>query len=384
MSWSWLNSSPETYNAGFVRRIVIRATLLFVLVNLLYAVVNPLPVISRITVYNTLLPGRERFPYSDNPSEAMNLSLQRLEGLFASHVIRREKQTDEFRVAIIGDSSVWGVLLKDNETLSGCLNALDLKTADGRSVITYNLGYPVLSLLKDVLILENALAYELDAVIWLTTLQAFWEQEQLRHPIVLNNMDHVDRLTQARSVDIPAGQFQSGLLDRTLVMQRRELADWLRYQVYGLGWWMTGKDYAPAQFLAAPVSNLPASEGILNQPGVSVGDLVGQGVLADHMFFAGVALAQERGKPLLIVNEPIFISQGENSGLRYNEYYPRWAYDEYRGWLTAVSETASWRFLDLWDSVPSSAFTDTPFHYNADYSCSVAQSIADALDDVIP
>ncbi|MCZ7670394.1 MAG: hypothetical protein M5U34_26160 [Chloroflexi bacterium] len=43
--------------------------------------------------------------------------------------------------------------------------------------------------------------------------------------------------------------------------------------------------------------------------------------------------------PVLLINEPMFISSGRNSDLRYNAFYPRWAYDQYREMLgeTAVA-----------------------------------------------
>jgi hypothetical protein len=37
--------------------------------------------------------------------------------------------------------------------------------------------------------------------------------------------------------------------------------------------------------------------------------------------------------PVLLINEPMFISSGQNSDLRYNSFYPRWAYDQYRAML---------------------------------------------------
>ena len=36
---------------------------------------------------------------------------------------------------------------------------------------------------------------------------------------------------------------------------------------------------------------------------------------------------------MLLVNEPMLISNGANSEIRYNFFYPRWAYDEYRSML---------------------------------------------------
>jgi hypothetical protein len=349
-------------------------------VNILYFVFQPLPFINRLSAYNTLIPGRLRFPYSDNPDEAFNLSLEGIEGLFATHVIENEKAKDEYRIVVIGDSSVWGVLLHNSQTISGCLNRRELTTKDGKRIVAYNLGYPVLSLLKDVLILEEAKEKDVDAVVWLTTLQAFFDNEQLRHPIVINNRNRVENFIQRNDLVLDTQSLpKQRLIDRTLIGQRRELSDWLRLQMFGLAWWMTADDYAPTEFLGAPVANLPDSEGILNRPDISTDSLLEQGVLAIDVFHAGLELAEQNDLPVLVVNEPIFISQGLNSQVRYNEYYPRWAYDEFRSWLAQEAQDQEFAYLDLWNAVPATAFTDTPFHYTADFTCEVADRIAEAL-----
>ena len=41
--------------------------------------------------------------------------------------------------------------------------------------------------------------------------------------------------------------------------------------------------------------------------------------------------------PIVIINVPIFISEGLNSDIRYNSFYPRWAYDEYRELMKALA-----------------------------------------------
>ena len=56
---------------------------------------------------------------------------------------------------LVGDSSVWGTLLRPEQTLAGQLNAAGL-TACGaqRHVRVFNLGYPTLSLTKDLMVLD--------------------------------------------------------------------------------------------------------------------------------------------------------------------------------------------------------------------------------------
>jgi hypothetical protein len=72
--------------------------------------------------------------------------------MVASHEINgTAKAADEFRVLVIGDSSIWGVLLKAEETLPAYLmrrNTARQTASACASVI----GYPIQSLMKDVLL----------------------------------------------------------------------------------------------------------------------------------------------------------------------------------------------------------------------------------------
>jgi hypothetical protein len=68
--------------------------------------------------------------------------------------------------------------------------------------------------------------------------------------------------------------------------------------------------------------------------------------------------------PVILVNEPILIISGQkNSNLRYDPSYPRWVYDQYRQIMNAESKENDWRYIDLWDLVPSTEFWgDTDMH----------------------
>jgi hypothetical protein len=83
--------------------------------------------------------------------------------------------------------------------------------------------------------------------------------------------------------------------------------------------------------------------------------------------------------PLIIVNEPIYISNGKNSDIRYNFFYPRWAYDEYRVLMQQQAQVQGWRYVDLWDAVPSSEFTNSAVHLSPAGSKLLAQKLAAAL-----
>ena len=97
---------------------------------------------------------------------------------------------------ILGDSGVWGWLLENEDTLAGQINEQMLHTEDGRRVVAYNLGYPIMSLTKDLMLLDAALEYDPDLILWPVTLASFSRPEQLEHPLLQNNPDRVGRLSR--------------------------------------------------------------------------------------------------------------------------------------------------------------------------------------------
>src|SRR5215207_10805759 len=101
--------------------VLLKATLLFVLFNFAFIYIKDIP-LRKLTLYNSVFPGRERFPFGET-RESYNLSLFDLDAMFASHLLNgSEKTPDEYRVLLIGDSSLWGTLLPPDQTLAGQLN----------------------------------------------------------------------------------------------------------------------------------------------------------------------------------------------------------------------------------------------------------------------
>ncbi len=172
---------------GKLIRIAVKTLILFTLCNLVYALANPLDTLGRLSVYNTLVPGRPRLPYGENPPVAHNLSLSTIPAMFAAHEISRPKAADEFRVVVIGDSMAWGWLLEADQTLAAQLEALGYTSADGRRVEVYNLGYPGLAVAKDLLMLYEGRRYQPDAILWLVTAQSLPNSQQVELPMVQSN-----------------------------------------------------------------------------------------------------------------------------------------------------------------------------------------------------
>jgi lysophospholipase L1-like esterase len=358
-------------------RLVVKSVLLFILFNLLFALWMPLENLGQLTLYHTIFPGRPRLPYGENPA-AYNLSLNNMPALFRSHLIHQPPAPDEYRVVLIGDSNTWGWLLRPEETLAAQLNQQNL-IINGRSAHFYNLGYPIMSLTKDLLVLDEALQYQPDLIIWLITLESFVPEKQLVHPLVQNNAHRLRPLItryHLTSLDPAAEQWVDPTFwQKTIVGQRRPLADLLRLQLFGLSWAATGIDQNyPADFTPRQAD----FDEDINWYTLTESTPLTPAALAFDVLTAGVAHTQET--PVLLVNEPMFVSTGRNSDLRYNSFYPRWIYDQYRPLLAGQAHQNQWHYVDAWDVISPEEFTDTPVHLSPAGTQQFATWLAQYLD----
>jgi hypothetical protein len=372
-----MTEAPSTLNSSItwrgIFRIAIKAALLFAVINAAFALLDPIEALGSVSLYNTVLPGRERLPYGEDTARSFNLSLYSLPAMINSHVIARPKAADEFRVVILGDSAAWGWFLKNEDTLAGQLNAQQIKLADGRRLVAYNLGYPIMALTKDVLILDEALKHQPDLIVWPVTLESFPRDKQLFSPIVQNNAPRLRRLIDIVQLQIDPNDARFVTPDffgKTIVGQRRALADGLRLQLYGFSWAATGVDqFIPAQIRPRQSDfEVDVAWQSFKQP-----TTLTDHELAFDVLTAGLKLAG--GVPVLIVNEPMFINSGKNSDLRYNSFYPRWAYNQYRALLSGQAQANGWRYLDMWDTIAPDEFTDTPVHLTPAGSAQYARMV---------
>lgn len=374
--WTWLTKPIKGYSWWFAVRVLLKAGVLFGLFNLLFAVLQPMDSLGRLSLYNTVLNGRDRLPYGENSAQSYNITVNNLPAMFASHTVTQPKADDEFRVLIIGDSSIWGWLLENDETLSASINQGNLMTDDGRRVVAYNLGYPIMSLTKDLLLLDYAMRYQPDMIVWSMTLRSMLPAQQLFPPIVQNNADAVRNLIRNYDLNLDADDsrfVENDFMDNTIIGQRRNLADLLRLQVYGFSWHATQIDQYWEGFPPTTVDFDDDISFLDYDTSTNFTD----DALAFEVLSAGVELVGD--VPLLLVNEPIFISDGENNDLHYNIWYPRWAYDRYHDLLTEQVERNDWQLLDLWDTLPADEFTDSPVHTTANGSHLIAEALIPEL-----
>jgi hypothetical protein len=328
-------------------RIFLKALAAYAVLNIvMLAGAGPTP--AGPSLYNAFWPGRARLPWGERPDLAYNLSLSNLDAMFASHEIAAPKAADEFRVVLIGDSSTWGFLRRPDETLAAKLNAAGLQR-DGRRMRFYNLGYPDFSIEKDALLLQRALRYEPDMVVWLVTLRSFPRDAQSHALTIANPVEACAAVNRACAAP------ERSLLERTLWGRRREIADLVRLQWFGVAWAASGLDQHYPQTYEPVQRNLEAE--------VNFREFTPQtGLQRDALAFDAFDAAAGSGVPLLVVNEPIYVSDGANSDVRYNFFYPRWAYDAYREMMRAEMQALGIRYADAWDAVPPSEFTNSAVH----------------------
>ena len=341
-------------DSRFFRNVILKALLLFIILNLVLVFMPDKSGAEQVSLYNHFLPGRQRFPFGEAAQQAYNFSLYDLDTMFAAHEVSAPAAENEVRVFLLGDSSVWGTLLTTEDNLSGQLNAANA-TCNGKTMRFYNLGYPTISLTKDLMVLQRAMRYEPDLILWLTTLEAFPLEKQLASPLAENNPQRIQPLVNDFDLPLTVNPLPDDLLSRSLWGRRRAIADWLRLQAYGVMWAATGVDqiyppYEPAAWDQKDDNTFQEFE----PPHIPVDQLLWQALPAAKEIAKGV--------PLILVNEPIMISTGENSDIRYNFFYPRWAYDSFRGDLEKHSLESGIPLIDVWNQVDASQFTNSAIH----------------------
>jgi hypothetical protein len=366
-------------------RLLLKAALLFIVFNGVYFVVQPLQLLNRISIYNVLVPGRTRLPVGEYPDQSYSVSILSIDQMLASHEIARPKAPDEYRVIMLGDSAVWGYLLKPDETQAACINRMNLITPSGKKVHVYNLGYPKLTVIKDLLILRHALRYNPDLVVWSTTLASLYPSDQLGFEVITAQYDELAQLVDQYKFKLyqwplPPEKIPTAL-NRTFFGQRREIADWMRYQLYGIAWGATGIDHIVPRFVTPkPIKFEPNDQMLLVEPmlmRLSAGQTIVEADISLDVIKAGIGMAADQGIPTLIVNEPMH--HVTNDPFRYNFYYPTWAYDGYRLTMQNVTAREGWSYVDMWDVVPPADFTDTDFHMTPEANCTYAAKLNDEI-----
>jgi hypothetical protein len=354
-------------------RILLKGFILFLAAEFAFLSLHPDPAL--LNVYASPDMKRSRFPVSTHAPEDGALDVGNLNAMFAAHVVSEPKAADEFRVLFLGDSATWGFLLQPQQTLTGQIDALGL-TCGSKTVRAYNLSYPNASASKDLLILNKAMNYQPDLIVWPVTLYTLMPKSRSAHWLLSQNVDETYALN-ARfhflSNDFPL----ETPLDKVMNPQHAFFRS-MRFQVYSLVARATELDQIQTRYdtVSEELTSNLEFEGmappIVEPRQISI-DLV-------------QAFYQLAGKtPIILINESIEIVKNQpNSNIQYNGYYPRWVYDQYRKILGDAASQNGWNYLDFWNKFPNQYFTNTPLHLNPDGEQRLAKMIAPSILKACP
>ena len=338
-------------------RVLVKALSLFVVINLVYGLINPQ--VAQVSGYNAIFPGRTRLPFGVS-GDPYTITVDNVDVMFASHTISASKASNEFRVVLIGDSSVWGENLGAYEVISEQWNKWNIQCGN-KIIKAYDLGYPHPSIIKDLVILDKVIEYDPDLIIWFVTLNSLISQRV--NPFLTANHETVNRILDTYDIAFKGGRKldrkEPGFFEKTLIGQRSNLARQIKLQMLGIIWTATGADTNTLSNDDLPdfdVGDDPRYQGM--QPPDDLTSLLLFSALS-----AGHSIADP--VPVLIVNEPVFVTSEADSLVRYNLTYPRWAYDQYRAAMTRQIQDAQWNYLDLWNAVPPEYFSDAGLHLSA-------------------
>ncbi len=354
-------------------RVLSKGVLLFMVLE--FSLVWLLPAVGPINVYAALGLKRQRFPLSTASPLDDAQDLGNLDAMFAAHVVSNPKAPDEFRVMVLGDSAVWGLQLSPDQTLPAQLDSLGL-TCGNRKVRVYNLSFPRSSATKDLMILDKAMQFQPDMILWLITWYTLMPKTRVDHWLVTQNPAEFYQL--ARRFDFLPRDYAPPTQLSAVTARNRLLFHEARFDLYSLIELATGMEQIPGppEVLPATLSRDTTFEGL--RPPTLRPSQVSLDQLQDFYTLAG-------NVPVVLINEPMLVLQGvANSDVRYNSYYPRWVYDQYRQYVSADAAQHGWNYLDLWHEFSPQYFTDTPLHLSPQGQHMLAETLAPSIKKGCP
>ncbi|MDX2168153.1 MAG: hypothetical protein SF182_13850 [Deltaproteobacteria bacterium] len=299
---------------------------------------------------------------------------------------RRPAAAGERRVALLGSSAVFGFPLAAEQTLSADLNARLAR--DGVAAHVFNLAFVNPDQLRDAMILDAALPYHLDAIVYPLTLAEFSHIAPTRFPPLVNfyaaNLDRMAQLSQAP----PAGlaeplQHYAGFIANQRAI-RSPLA-WvpdaaallragLRDRGRRIGLALTGTAPPPD---ARSRGRQPAYDCAKTQRDTAL--RYGEGWATWNILAELERVQRERGIPVLIAYWPVAHEpQGDCYSVRYTNAQVR----EFGAWVQQESAARGLAYVDLHTLLPPDLFLDS-LHVSPAGQQRIAAALAGPLETLL-
>lgn len=287
---------------------------------------------------------------------------------------------DEVRVAVFGNSAVYGLPLPADQTFESAVNRnLDAK---GIRAHLFNLGFVTSYQVKDALILHDALAYEPDVVVFALSLSDFQHVAPMPFKSVVEFFDRNRAALKEMIVHPPKGLEEP--LMRFAQTRHKPPELWAQVRLNEFGRYMRAAARTNALWLQTELHSPPAPPVFKTAKRRKTYDcdqvqLSFETNFADWQQWNILAelerLQRERNIKVLVVGWPIAY---EPVGDCYSFRYPRAAVRDFLPWISAQTKERGLAFVDLHDLLPPELFVDS-IHVTA----AGHQRIAAALEPVL-
>jgi hypothetical protein len=314
-----------------------------------------------------------------------DINLMWLDPLLRQHEICWRDHPGEVRIALFGNSAVFGLPLPADQSFSAVINAEF--AASSVHAHMFNLGWVYTYELRDVVILHEALPYRPDVIvdaitlanlihvapIWFAPITRFFE-------VNINALVGLQAAPPPGLVE-PLQRYRAMVADRSLWLIASDRLRQLGALAYAAA-------HEHAEVLARLLGAKPIPDAF--RPQLRVAGYDCQKTLADNQTdfrdfkqwnpLEDLADIRRRtGAEVLVVNWP---DAAEPNGECYNRRYGKALLTEYNRWLKDETDRLHLAYLDLHDLLPPVNFIDS-LHVTAAGHRRIAERVGQALEPII-
>ena len=314
-----------------------------------------------------------------------DVRLMWLEPLLRQHEICWRDKASDVRIALFGDSAVFGFPLPADQSFSALLNA---QFAAARlPAHIFNLAWVFTYQPRDALILHESLAYEPDLIVYVLTLVNLMHVAPAPYPFPLVrffelNTEALTRLTAAPPPGLAEPfELYRQVADRSIWLVATDRLRQLGYLTHAV-FHSLANDMTRRLGAEPPPEPLPAPthlaaydcQATLKQNATMFRDFESWNPLEDL-----AAIRARTGTDVLVINWP---DAAEPRGRCFNRRYGAALIHEYNRWLGEETARLGLPYLDLQDLLAPSEFIDS-LHVTADGHRQIAERVAQALEPLV-
>ena len=310
-----------------------------------------------------------------------------LDPLLRQHEIcwRSPATPGELRVALFGNSAVYGLGFAPAQTFGGLLNRHFAE--NGVPAHLYNLAFVVPYQVRDAVIMHEILAYDVDVFVYAVSLPDFMHVAPMPYPPAMQFFNSNRRTVEALADTPPRGLEEPFKLFAAWYA-RKPAPTWWYDRFREAGALLRVGAQVSAQRIAERITGIaPPAAPVESRRGVPYDC---EKVKRNHAkWFRNwqtwnilaylQQLRETRGVEVLVVNWPV---SNEPIGECYNAGYTSTALAEYDRWLADEVARRGLRYLDVQNLLPPEEFIDSRHVTGAGHQ-HIAGAVAAALDPIL-